>query len=39
VRASDMRGNWSDAVQELTIANRAGSATGCAVTQRSSSAP
>ena len=29
VRASDMRGNWSDAVQQFTIQNHPGTGTGC----------
>jgi murein DD-endopeptidase MepM/ murein hydrolase activator NlpD len=36
-RVSDMRGNWSDAVQQFTIENRVGTPTGCA--QAPSSSP
>jgi hypothetical protein len=39
VRVSDMRGNWTDAVQRLTFDNRPGTATGCAEPQPPSSPP
>ena len=39
VRVTDMRGNWSDAAQLLTIANQPGSPSGCPEAQPASSLP
>jgi hypothetical protein len=39
VQVSDMRGNWSDAVQRFRIDNRVGTPTGCPADQPLSSSP
>jgi hypothetical protein len=39
VQVSDMRGKWSDAVQQFTFENRPGTGTGCPEAQPPSSSP